>query len=69
MADLPHRSGTVRAGDQGPGLRCKNCGLGIAIGGDIATLPESFEAKCPVCRETRIYRSDEIQTLTVARKQ
>ena len=59
----------IRSGDQGPGLQCKNCGLGIAIGGDPATLPKSFEATCPTCRKTITYRSDEIQTLTAVLKQ
>jgi hypothetical protein len=45
----------VRSGERGPGLQCRNCGYGIPIGGKFATLPESFEAICPTCRETRTY--------------
>jgi hypothetical protein len=59
----------LKTGDEGPGLQCKNCGFGIPIVGNPATLPESFEAKCPTCRETRTYRSDEIQILTAVLKQ
>lgn len=71
MAELPKETKTteLRSGDQGPGLACKNCGYGIPIGGNPATLPDSFEAPCPVCRETRTYRRDEIQTLTAVLKQ
>jgi Zn finger protein HypA/HybF involved in hydrogenase expression len=59
----------IRTGDQGPGFQCKNCGYGIPIGGSLATLPESFEVKCPTCQEIRTYRPNEIQLLTAALKQ
>jgi hypothetical protein len=58
-----------RSGGHGPSVQCKNCGFGVAIGGNHSKLPEMFEAKCRTCGETRIYRSGEIQTLAAVLKQ
>jgi len=67
MRELPKgRFANLRTGDQRPGLRCKNCGYGIPIESDLAS--EWFHATCPTCRKKRIYRSDEIQTLTAVVK-
>ena len=68
MIELSKKMGLVT--DPNPqGLQCKNCGLGIALGGDLSTLPQTFEATCPTCRETRTYQLAEIQTLQAHRKQ
>lgn len=71
MTELPKRPPPqpLKSGDQGPGLVCRSCGFGIPIGGNPATLPQSFEAKCPTCAETQTYQSAEIQILTAVLKQ
>jgi hypothetical protein len=67
MTEIPKGppSAELRSGDQWPGLQCKGCGLGIAMGGDLDALPASFEATCLMCGHRETYRKDEIQTLTV----
>lgn len=71
MAELPKgpRRTDLRSGDQGPGVICKACGLGIALGG--MAFPASFEVKCQNrnCEEIRTYLSSEIQTLVALLKQ
>ena len=70
MTELPTSKGPnqVTPGQSIPGLVCHNCNSGIALGGDIKTLPASFDATCPVCHEKGTYQSDEIQTLVAQRK-
>jgi predicted RNA-binding Zn-ribbon protein involved in translation (DUF1610 family) len=70
MTEIPKGppKGEIHSGDQGPGLQCKSCGYGIAIGGNPSTLPASFEATCPTCGKKETYRSDEIQLLTAILK-
>jgi hypothetical protein len=59
----------VEPGQSIPGLVCHNCQSGIALAGDIRTLPVSFDATSPVCQQKGTYRSDEIQTLVAVRRQ
>jgi hypothetical protein len=56
------------SGTQGPGVQCKHCGYGIPIGGDLRTLPASFEARCATCKKLATYEPREILTLVVAVK-
>lgn len=70
MIEIPKRPADfpIETGAQGPGFQCKACGAGIAIGGNPATLPPTFELKCPACQQIRMYLSEEIQILTAQLK-
>jgi predicted RNA-binding Zn-ribbon protein involved in translation (DUF1610 family) len=52
-----------------PGQQCPSCGFGIGMGGDLDGFPAIFEATCPTCGKTEIYRRGEIQRPTAVRKQ
>jgi hypothetical protein len=53
------------------GVECKNpqCGTGIALGGDLNSLPSPFAATCPLCGETHCYRTNELEMFEQVRKQ
>jgi hypothetical protein len=69
MIDLPRKAENVAFGSEHRGLICQGYGLGIALGGDLDGLPETFDATCPTCGRKGTYRKDEIQILQVVRKQ
>jgi hypothetical protein len=62
------KNSEIRSGDQGPGLQCHDCLYGIPLGGNLTTLPDLFEATCPLCGKKGTYRKDEIQILTAVLK-
>jgi hypothetical protein len=63
MADeLPEKPEAVSFGDRRPGVICKVCASGIALG-DIETLPDEFDLTCGRCGKRETYRATELQTL------
>jgi hypothetical protein len=41
-----------RSGGHGPSVQCKNCGFGVAIGGNHSKLPERGNKNLPVWRNS-----------------
>jgi hypothetical protein len=68
MANIPTKTVRVTAKEI-QGLQCRHCGFGIGMGGDLDRLPETFEATCPMCKQSATYQRGEIQTLQVVQKQ
>lgn len=61
--------GHLKAGESGPGLRCKGCGMGIAIAQDLTTVPAQFRAVCPKCGHDDEYSKSAILSVAAHRKQ
>jgi hypothetical protein len=66
---LPQKPMEAKAGNTSPGLVCRNCSLGICLGGDLNRLPVVFEAICDRCKVAATYKMAEIKTLVAYRLQ
>jgi hypothetical protein len=65
---VPTERITATPGRTYPGVVCKGCSTGIAMGGNVAGLPDSFDLTCPRCGRTETYQKGEIQTLEAHRR-
>jgi phage FluMu protein Com len=66
---MPQMNRRFKDGDVGPGIRCKGCGMGIAIAQDLATVPETFRATCPKCKHVDEYQKSEVRNYVAHKKQ